>query len=76
MSGRVMETINYFLANLIFLRLRIIADKYISYIIKINSYICVYICIYDNSKRILKRIFLKVTFPLPAFTNSQIDVKS
>lgn len=76
MSGRVMETINYFLANLILLRLRIIADKYISYIIKINSYICVYICIYDNSKRILKRIFLKVTFPLPAFTNSQIDVKS
>lgn len=76
MSGRVMETINYSLANLIFLRLRIIADKYISYIIKINSYICVYICIYDNSKRILKRIFLKVTFPLPAFTNSQIDVKS
>lgn len=76
MSGRVMETINYFLANLIFLRLRIIADKYISYIIKINSYICVYICIYDNSKIILKRIFLKVTFPLPAFTNSQIDVKS
>lgn len=76
MSGRVMETINYSLANLIFLRLRIIADKYISYIIKINSYICVYICIYDNSKRILKRIFLKVTFPLPAFTNFQIDVKS
>lgn len=44
MSGRVMETINYFLANLIFLRLRIIADKYISYIIKIiHTYVCIYV---------------------------------